>query len=207
MTITLERGAAALNVDLPDGALAKMQDYIDLLLRWNKRFNLTAIRDRPRIVVEHLLDALSVVHALHGKRIIDVGTGAGLPGLILAISRPDCAFTLLDSNGKKTRFIREVVRALEIGNVEIVEQRCEDYRPGAGFDTVVCRAFAPLPRLISVAGHLRADDGILLAQKGLFPEDEVAELGASWQVQSTPIRIPSLAKTRHLLTLRPAAET
>jgi 16S rRNA (guanine527-N7)-methyltransferase len=203
LTATLRQGAAQLRVDLTDAAVDAMIAYLDVLGRWNRRFNLTAIRDPERMVVEHLLDALTINHALQGDRLIDVGTGAGLPGLVLAIARPQLSFTLLDANGKKTRFLREAVRVLGAGNVEIVTARCEDYRPGAGFDTVMCRAFAPLPRLVADAGHLRGPGGVILAQKGLYPDDEIAQLGDGWQVESTTVSVPGLDKTRHLLFLRP----
>lgn len=199
----LRRGIADLAVDVSDAAVATTLDYLALLRKWNRQFNLTAIREPRAMVTEHLLDALSIGHGVAGQRVIDVGTGAGLPGMILAIVQPERAFVLLDSNGKKTRFLREAVRVLGLTNVTIEHGRCEDYRPGAGFDTVVCRAFAPLPRLVALAGHLRAPDGILLAQKGQVPTDEIARLGASWQVHSAVIHVPGLDKTRHLLTLRP----
>lgn len=203
LAATLRRGACDLQVDLTDEAAGSMMTYLDVLLRWNRRFNLTAIRDPHQMVVEHLLDALSIERALHGDRVIDVGTGAGLPGLVLAIQRPKVSFTLLDANGKKTRFLREAVRLLGVRNVEIVTARCEDYRPGAGFDTVMCRAFAPLPRLVAVAQHLRGPGGVILAQKGLYPDDEIAQLGDAWRVAGATVRVPGLDKTRHLLTLTP----
>ncbi|MFK7887310.1 MAG: 16S rRNA (guanine(527)-N(7))-methyltransferase RsmG [Gammaproteobacteria bacterium] len=188
---------------MPHEKADQILEYQALLELWNRRFNLTAIRDPYRMVTEHLLDALSIATAIKGTRVIDVGTGAGLPGLVLAIYAPERETVLLDSNGKKTRFLREAVRLLGLDNVEIQSKRSEDYRPDAGFDTVMCRAFAPLPRLIEVASHLRAPDGILLAQKGQYPTAEVEQLGDTWQVQSTPLTVPGLDKTRHLLLLRP----
>ncbi len=199
----LRRGIAKLSLTLRDDSVTSLLEYLALLRKWNRQFNLTAIREPRAMVTEHLLDALSVAHAIEGQRVIDVGTGAGLPGMVLAMLQPDRTFVLLDSNGKKTRFLREAVRVLSLGNVTIEQGRSEDYRPGAGFDTVVCRAFAPLPRLVALAGHLRAPTGIVLAQKGQLPTDEITELGDAWQVHSAVIHVPGLDKTRHLLTLRP----
>ncbi len=199
----LQEGAAALSVPLTDSVTRQLMTYLSVLIRWNRSFNLTAIRDPARMVTEHLLDALSVAKFVTGQRVIDVGTGAGLPGLVLAVLDPERTTALLDANGKKTRFLREAVRQLGLANVTIHEGRCEDYRPDARFDTVVCRAFAPLPRLVDVAAHLRADDGVLVAQKGLYPTDEVEALGDRWHVTRAEIHVPGLAKTRHVLTLRP----
>jgi 16S rRNA (guanine527-N7)-methyltransferase len=199
----LTDGIATLGLTLSDEQVDTLMAYQALLERWNRRFNLTAIRDPDRMVTEHLLDALSIATAVQGPRVIDVGTGAGLPGLVLAIYAPDISMVLLDSNGKKTRFLREAVRALELPKVEIQTTRSEDYRPDVAFDTVMCRAFAPLPRLVKVASHLRAPQGILLAQKGQYPSAEVDQLGDAWDVQSTSLVVPGLEKTRHLLILRP----
>ena len=180
--------------------------YLGVLLRWNQRFNLTAIRAPELIVTEHLIDALSVAHHVRGDRVIDVGTGAGLPGVVLAALEPDRHTVLLDANGKKIRFLREALRHMALPNVSLHQGRSEDYHPDAGFDTVMCRAFAPLPRLVDVAAHLRAADGILLAQKGRYPEDEVAAIADRWQVDSAELNVPGLAKTRHVLTLRPMTD-
>lgn len=199
----LLRGAATLAVPLEPAMAGALMDYIALLERWNRRFNLTAIRDPHSMIEEHLLDALTVLPHLHGERIIDVGTGAGLPGLVLAICSPARAFVLLDANGKKTRFLREAVRVLGLANVDIEQQRVEDYRPDAGFDTVVCRAFAPLPRLLESAGHLCGPGGVVLAQKGRIPDAELAAVPAGWSLETTALRVPGLAKARHLITLRP----
>lgn len=203
----LMAGVKELELALSPKKADRLMDYLALLERWNRRFNLTAIRDPERMVTEHLLDALSIATAVQGARVIDVGTGAGLPGLVLAIYAPDRETVLLDANGKKTRFLREAVRTLGLENVEIQDARSEDYRPDVGFDTVMCRAFAPLPRLIEVASHLRAPEGILLAQKGQFPNAEVEQLGDTWQVHSTRLKVPGLEKTRHLLLLRPTLKS
>ncbi|MEM6638276.1 MAG: 16S rRNA (guanine(527)-N(7))-methyltransferase RsmG [Pseudomonadota bacterium] len=200
---TLLDGARELGVALDDRAVQRLLCYLNVLLRWNRAFNLTAIRQPSRIITEHLLDAISIAGHVHGERIIDVGTGAGLPGLILAALAPERPTVLLDANGKKIRFLREAVRTLDLARVTVHHGRSEDYRPDTAFDTVVCRAFAPLPRLIDVAAHLRSDNGILLAQKGLYPEDEVAALDDRWRVEHAAVHVPGLAKTRHVLTLRP----
>lgn len=199
----LTAGATTLGVALDDATVDQLMQYLEILGRWNRKFNLTAIREPQRIVTEHFLDALSIADSVQGQRVIDVGTGAGFPGLVLAIVAPQRQAVLLDANGKKTRFLREVVRQLGLDHVAIHEGRSEDYHPEAGFDTVMCRAFAPLPRLIDVASHLLAPDGLFLAQKGQYPAEEVAALGNRWHIDSAELNVPGLAKTRHVLTLQP----
>ncbi len=158
-------------------------DYLTLLCKWNKAYNLTAIRDRESMVGKHLLDSLAIAPWVSGTRIIDVGTGAGLPGIPLAITHPDKQFVLLDSNGKKMRFLTEVKRVLSLNNVEIVQSRVEDYQPEHGFDTVISRAFSSLEQMLHWTQHLVAKEGIWLAMKGRYPEEELAVLHHNYRVE------------------------
>lgn len=158
-------------------------NYLQLLEKWNATYNLTAIRSLPDMVTKHIVDSLAIRCWLKGTTVIDVGTGAGLPGIPLAITCPDQHFVLLDSNGKKTRFLQEVQRRLAIKNIEIVHFRVEDFRPTQGFDTVISRAFSNLAQFIHWTKHLVATDGIWLAMKGVHPEDELKEINYSYQVK------------------------
>lgn len=157
--------------------------YLELLHKWNKAYNLTAIRSPLEMISKHVMDSLAILPWIHGQRIIDVGTGPGLPGIPLALANPDYHVTLLDSNGKKTRFLTEVKRTLGLDNIEIVESRVENYRPSAGFDTVVSRAFSSLSQMITWTSHLVAQQGIWLAMKGIYPEEELKSLSRPWQVE------------------------
>lgn len=168
--------------------------YLTLLDKWNRAYNLTSVRDTPAMVKRHLLDSLAILPFLQGARIIDVGSGAGLPGIPLAISQPHCQFVLLDSNGKKTRFLEEVKRQLGLNNVEIVQNRVENYRPSTAFDTVVSRAFSDLAQMLHWTGHLTAENGIWLAMKGRHPETELAMIHQSYQVHHYPV--PGLEEER-----------
>lgn len=162
---------------------APLAHYLSLLDKWNTAYNLTAIRDVESMVSKHLLDSLAVSPWLRGTRIIDVGSGAGLPGIPLAIARPELHFTLLDSNGKKTRFLQEVKRQLHLNNVEVVQFRAENYHPSPGFDTVTSRAFSNLEQMIYWTQHLLAPQGIWLAMKGRYPAEELAVLDKTHQVE------------------------
>ncbi len=157
--------------------------YLYLLAKWNKTYNLSAIREPQEMVSKHLLDSLAILPWLQGRRIIDVGTGAGLPGIPLAIAQPDIHFVLLDSNGKKTRFLQEVKRQLKLDNVEIVQFRIENYRPQQGFDTVISRAFSSLQQMIQWTQHVLNQEGIWLAMKGRYPQTELAELQQPYRVE------------------------
>lgn len=193
---------------LPDGAEEKFALLLDELERWGKRINLTAIRDREQMVGAHLLDSLSVRPFLDGRRILDAGTGAGFPGLPLAIAEPEREFVLLDSNAKKIGFVNHVIGLLGLKNAQAVRSRCEDYAPGGGFDTVLARALAPLPRLIELTGHLVGEGGMLLAQKGKYPAEELDELEAipdRWDFRVTELTVPGLEQhSRHLVCLKRA---
>ena len=162
-----------MRLELPAGAQAKLLAYLDLLAKWNRTYNLTAVRDPGEMVSRHLLDSLAVLPYMHGKSLADLGSGAGLPGIPLAIARPDVAVTLVESNGKKTRFLREAVRSLPLSNVTVDQARVQD-ATGA-FDTITARAFASLPDMLAWAGHLLAPNGHWLALKG---RADPAELGA-----------------------------
>ena len=196
----LDHGIAALGLDLPAQARTCLLDYVDLLARWNAAYNLTAVRDRPAMVTRHLLDSLAVAPHVRGDSLADIGSGAGLPGLVLAIVAPRRRVTLIDTNGKKCRFQREAVRVLGLDNVEVVQARVEDHR--GRYDCVIARAFASLADMLAMGGHLLADDGRWLAMKGRHPDAELAALPAGFRLESEHVlHVPGLDGERHLLVL------
>jgi len=199
---TLLDGARALALDLDEAQLAKLVAHLDLLDDWNTRMNLTAIRDRLSQLTKHLLDSLTVLPYLQGERVADVGSGAGFPGIPLAIVAPRRHFTLVESTGKKCRFLEHVRDTLELGNVEVVQARAERYQPEVRFDTVIARAVGPIADLVKVAGPLVVGGGRLLAMKGRYPEAELAAKLNGWKVAAVhPLTVPGLAEERHLVEL------
>ena len=177
LAAALRRGCEALELDTDERRQALLLDYLQLLHKWNRAYNLTAVRDPAEMVTRHLLDSLAVAPFLDGRRFLDVGTGAGLPGVPLAIQRPDLAFHLLDSNGKKTRFLFQVKTALALDNMTVHHARAESFRPEVPFDAVLSRAFTSLAEMVAVCGHTLAPGGRYLAMKGAYPADELAALG------------------------------
>lgn len=199
---TLLDGTRALALELSDAQLARLVAHLDLLDEWNARMNLTAIRDRPSQLTKHLLDSLAVQPYLRGERIADVGSGAGFPGIPLAIVEPHRQFTLIESTGKKCRFLEHVRDALELKNVAVVQSRAESYKPDMRFDTVLARAVGPVADLVKVAGPLVVGGGRLLAMKGRYPEQEVAARLDGWKVAAVhPLSVPGLGEERHLVEL------
>jgi len=198
-------GVERLGISLSDGAVERLAAYLALLERWNRAYNLTAVRDPDAMVIRHLLDSLSILPWIDGPRVLDVGSGAGLPGIPLAVARPGLEFCLLDSNGKRTRFLTQVVAELQMKNVEVVRSRVEDYQPAPLFNSVVSRAFATLADLWASAGRLCAPTGRLLAMKGVFPDDELARLPPGYVLAGVyPLHVPNLEAERCLVHLAPA---
>ncbi|MDO8267338.1 MAG: 16S rRNA (guanine(527)-N(7))-methyltransferase RsmG [Moraxellaceae bacterium] len=196
----LRAGVDQLSLQLPDGAMEKLLAYLALLVKWNAAYNLTAIRDPEQMVIKHLLDSLGIVPHVQGKTLIDVGTGAGLPGLMLAIAKPDLQVTLLDSNGKKVRFLRQVIADLQITNADAVQSRVEEF--DRKFDLVSSRAFATLADMVNGSRQLLADGGEFLAMKGQHPADEIAALPTGFVVRDVvPLHIPFLDEERHLVRI------
>jgi 16S rRNA (guanine527-N7)-methyltransferase len=182
-------------------------DYLAELEKWNAAYNLTAIRDPREMVTRHLLDSLVLCPYVKGP-LLDVGSGAGLPGIPLAIVLPQLRVTVLDSNGKKVRFLRHAVRALKLGNVEVVEARVEDYRPERLFAGVTSRAFAALGDFFRLTAHLLAADGQWLAMKGKLDDSETQDLPAGVGIVDTkPLTVPGLAEARHLIVAAPTQPT
>ena len=201
-TERLERDAALLGVILAPADAARLLALLDELERWNRSYNLTAIESREEMVTHHLLDSLSISPDLAGTRIADVGTGAGFPGLPLAIANPARQFTLIDSSGKKVRFVAHAARTLGLANVTAVHSRAEALRPGVPFDTVTARALAPLPELLPLLAPLCGPDTRVLAMKGRRPEAELEKLPARWRLTgSRRIEVPGLDAERCVLTL------
>lgn len=199
----LSQGIATMRLTLPATAMDQLASYLDLLVKWNRVYNLTAIRDEAKLVSHHLLDSLAVVDQLPDGNIVDVGSGAGLPGIPIAIARPDRAVTLLDSNHKKAAFLVQAIAELRLAAVQVATERVEAYRPSATFKTVISRAFSDLADFVDLAGHLCAADGVMIAMKGLRPDDEIARLPPSWGVEKMQrLEIPQLDATRHLVFLR-----
>jgi 16S rRNA (guanine527-N7)-methyltransferase len=185
----LDTGLAALGVAADAGQRERLLALVALLARWNRAYNLTAVRDPAEMIPRHLLDSLAVLPWVRRGPVLDVGTGAGLPGLPLAILRPELAFTLLDSNAKKLRFVRQAVLALGLDNVSVVQTRMEAYRPQANFATISARALAALAELCAVCAPLMAPGGRLLALKGRAPEQELAAVVAAPPARVRPERI------------------
>ncbi len=203
LAASIAAGARKLQQDLSDRAIEKLTVLLIELRRWGERVNLTAIRDLNAMVSGHVLDSLSVRPLLEGSRIIDIGTGAGFPGLPLAIAEPRQQFVLLDSNGKKIGFVRHMIADLQLDNALAVQARAEDYAPGERFDTVIARALAAAPRLIALAGHLVERNGVLLAQKGQYPAAELEQLPENWEYRVTELNVPGLERhARHVVCLR-----
>ncbi len=169
----------------------KLLDYLALLRKWNQTYNLTAIRNPDEMVARQLLDSLSILTLVQGKRILDVGTGAGLPGIPLAICMPQAEFTLIDSNGKKSRFVQQAKLELALDNLEVHQSRIEQFEVTKGFDTITARAFAALPKIVELTARLLSENGIVLAMKGAVPEDEVKQLRAD----GNPVQIIRLPET------------
>jgi 16S rRNA (guanine527-N7)-methyltransferase len=198
-------GSERLGVPLSTRAIEQLAAYLALLERWNRAYNLTAVRDPGAMVVRHILDSLSIWPWIEGPRVLDVGSGAGLPGIPLAIARPEYEFCLLDSNGKRTRFLIQATAELHLPNIKVVRSRVEDYQPAILFNSVVSRAFSTLADLLADAGQLCVPEGRLLAMKGVFPDDELARLPPDYVLVGVyPLHIPGLDAERHLVHLAPA---
>ena len=200
----ISQGAQALGMDVAETAVASLAAYVGLLERWNRVYNLSAVRSPQEMVIRHILDSLSILPWVTGPKVLDVGSGAGLPGIPLAVMRPDWEFYLLDANGKRTRFIQQASADLELNNVKVLRCRIEDYQSAQGFDSILSRAFASLSAMLSVAGRLCAPSGRLLAMKGALSEQELAELPSGYRLARVyPLNVPGLNAQRHLVHLSP----
>ena len=194
-------GVSELHLALDDAAIGRLLDYVELLQRWNAAYNLTAVRDPAEMVTRHLLDSLAILPHVGGATLADLGSGAGLPGIPLAIAAPEREILLVDSNGKKARFLREAVRKLGLAHTRVAENRVENVE--GTFECITARAFASLGEMLAWGGHLLAPDGRWLALKGRYPQDELAALPAGFRVEEVvALRVPGLDAERHLVVLR-----
>lgn len=206
LRLDLSQGLQALGLPARGDTTERLLHYLKLLDKWNRVHNLTAIRDMPAMVKVHLLDSLCALPYVFGKNLLDVGSGAGLPGVPLAIAMPGLAVTLLESRKKKTRFLDHVVGTLGLADVEVVCQRVEQYRPQQKFDTLVTRAFSTIADFADMAGHLCATGGRLIALKGRYPGAELAEIDQKrFEVTAvSPVSVPGLDASRHIVVLTPS---
>ncbi len=204
----LSEGIHSLSLELNEQQQTQLWQYLELLQKWNRAYNLTAIRDPEGMLVKHLLDSLSVAKHIQGQRFLDVGTGPGLPGIPLAICFPERDFSLLDSNGKKTRFLLEAVRSLGLNNVQVFCERIEEFEAKHGFDGILSRAFASLEDMASACAPLLSENGRLYAMKGLYPQEELSQLPKQFIVEHCySLQVPGLDEARHLLSITPSAQT
>lgn len=198
----LVNDAKSMGVFLTESDASRLQQLLDELERWNRTYNLTAITKREDMITHHLLDSLAIQGDLHGDSIADVGTGAGFPGLPLAVVNPERRFTLIDSAGKKIRFVSHAAHALGLTNVEAVHGRVESMHPGMPFDTVVARAFAPLPKMLEMVTPLCGSQTRVLAMKGKWPQDELNAIPPGWRMErSREVVVPGLSEARCAIVL------
>ena len=198
----LKRGLIALGLTLAPDTQEKLLDYIALIEKWNRVYNLTAIREPERMVSHHLLDSLAVAPHLHAKRLLDVGSGAGLPGIPLALANPDMQVTLLDSNHKKAAFLNQAVMELKLKNAEVCAERVESWQTERRFDVIISRAFSDMGEFVRITRHLLAPGGLFAAMKGLHPYEEIEKLLPDFNVrQILPLAVPGLDGARHLVLI------
>ncbi len=201
----LRHGVNALGLTLADAIQQQLIGYIQLLDKWNRVYSLTAVREPDRMIALHLLDCLAILPHVQARRLLDVGSGGGMPGIILAICRPDLQVTMIDSNSKKTGFLQQAVINLQLPNVMVVTSRVEQYRPGQLFDLITSRAFAELGDFVDWSRHLLAAGGRFAAMKGVYPEDEIRRLPDGFVVnEAIPLNVPGLDAERHLVIVRAA---
>ncbi|ELV8726622.1 16S rRNA (guanine(527)-N(7))-methyltransferase RsmG [Vibrio fluvialis] len=203
LRVKLDALIAQTDLEVSEHQREQLVGYVELLNKWNKAYNLTSVRDPMEMMVKHILDSIVVSPLLVGERFIDVGTGPGLPGIPLAIMNPEKSFVLLDSLGKRIRFIKQVQHELKIANVTPVQSRVEDYNGEEGFDGVLSRAFASITDMVEWCHHLpRAHTGVFLALKGLLPQEEIAQLPEWCSVTDIKaLNVPELEGERHLVIL------
>ncbi len=198
----LAEGLGELGLALPGEGEARLLEYLALLSKWNRVYNLTAVREAPKIVSHHLLDCLAVVPHVKADTILDVGSGAGLPGIPLALALPRVHVTLAEANHKKAAFLSQAKLELKLDNVMIARERVEGWRPGRSFELVISRAFSDLAEFVKLAGHHVAPGGKLAAMKGIYPHEEITQLPVGWRLEAAiPLTVPGLRASRHLLLL------
>ena len=198
----LKRGLIALGLTLDRDTQQRLLDYIALIEKWNRVYNLTAIREPEKMVSRHLLDSLAVAPHLHAKRLLDVGSGAGLPGIPLALAKPDTHVTLLDSNHKKAAFLNQAVIELKLKNADVCSERVESWQTQNRFDVIISRAFSDMGEFVRITRHLLAPGGMFAAMKGLHPYEEIDKLPPGCKVQQVlPLAIPGLEGARYLVLI------
>lgn len=201
----LAQGATDLRLDLSETTRQKLLDYLALIQKWNRVYNLTAVREAGDMLGHHLLDCLAVApHVATARTLVDVGSGAGLPGIPLALALPQLEVTLLEASHKKAAFLRQAAIELGLGRVAVVCERAEVWQPQARFDVVISRAFSALPEFLAAAGRLCANDGMIVAMKGVHPYEELSQISDGYQLRKViPLAVPGLAAERHLVFIQP----
>lgn len=201
----LAQGAADLRLDLSEKTQRTLLDYLALIQKWNKVYNLTAVREPENMLSHHLLDCLAVApHVAAARTLIDVGSGAGLPGIPLALALPQLQVTLLEANHKKAAFLRQAAIELGLDRVAVVCERAEAWQPSTRFAVVISRAFSALPEFLAAAGRLCAKEGTIVAMKGVHPYEELAQIADGYQLRNViPLAVPGLAAERHLVLIQP----
>ena len=206
LAIQLANGITRLGFSLSEETQLQLLQYLALISKWNRVHNLTAVRAPETMLVRHLLDSLAVLPYIAGPHIIDVGSGAGLPGIPLALAHPDWQVVLVESNQKKVAFLQQARIELELKNVEVVAERVENFSSVVGFNTIISRAFSDLADFVKLAGHLCAEgsvDGRLVAMKGVYPDEELAQIPAQFIVeQVVSLAVPGLEAERHLVMIK-----
>jgi len=203
LATSLDAGLMEMALDLPVQAKAALLAYLSLLIKWNKTYNLTAIHEPERMMTHHILDSLALTPHVEAGRLLDVGSGAGFPGIPLAIARPDLQVTVMDASQKKCGFMQQAVIELKLSNVNVVHARVEAYQASEKFNQIVSRAFSELSDFVRLSGHLLAPGGHWLAMKGVLPQAEIAQLKASHVLRALPLQVPGLDAERSLIIMEP----